>query len=380
MKLVFLLFEYFPFGGLQRDCLKTALVCASRGHEVTVLTRTWEGEKPAEIRIETYGRRGLTNMARNRHWLNQLRASLPSLDFDVVIGFNKMPGLDVYFGADPCFAHKVNESKPYWYRWFPRYRHYAALERAVFAPGQRTQILQLTPHEIPTYKRIYGTEDDRFHLLPPMAARHFFTEEERLLQRRRLRGGQGWPDDEFLLLFVGSDFRRKGLDRVLESMAALGSRLRRQTRLVVLGQCEPGRFARLAGRLGMAERVHFLGGRMDAPDWMLAADILVHPAYVETAGAVLVEALTHGLPVLTTETCGYAFHVQKAGAGVVMAEPFSPQAFQTSLRDLLTSVERRAECRRRALAYAATEDLYHCHQRAAEIIEATAAAKVPIRS
>src|SRR5207253_1422682 len=44
MKLGFLLFDYFPFGGLQRDCLKIARLCATRGHDVTIFTRTWQGE------------------------------------------------------------------------------------------------------------------------------------------------------------------------------------------------------------------------------------------------------------------------------------------------------------------------------------------------
>ena len=49
MKLGFLLFDYFPYGGLQRDCLKVAGVCAGRGHEVTIFTRTWQGEKPERL-------------------------------------------------------------------------------------------------------------------------------------------------------------------------------------------------------------------------------------------------------------------------------------------------------------------------------------------
>ena len=370
MKLGFVLFEYFPFGGLQRDCVKTALACASRGHEVSILTRTWQGDRPDGIRIELFGRNGWTNVARNRNWLKLLNAAVPRMALDAVVGFNKMPALDVYFGADPCYVHKVSESKPFWYPWLPRFRHYAALERAVFAQGHRTQILQLTPHEIPVYKRIYGTED-RFHLLPPMVPRYTFSFEEQERQRRRLRHEHGWNPDEKLLLFVGSDFRRKGLDRVLQGMGSLGMTLRQQTRLVVLGRCDPGRFARLARRLGLQDRVHFLGGRLDAPDWMLASDLLVHPAYVETAGAVLLEAVTHGLPVLTTESCGYAFHIQRARAGEVIREPFSPSAFLAALEEMLKSPQKRLAFSRQGLQYAATEDLYQCHQRASEIIEAT---------
>jgi len=37
---------------------------------------------------------------------------------------------------------------------------------------------------------------------------------------------------------------------------------------------------------------------------------------------ILLEALTAGLPVLATDVCGYAFHIQQAGAGRVLASPF----------------------------------------------------------
>jgi UDP-glucose:(heptosyl)LPS alpha-1,3-glucosyltransferase len=36
--------------------------------------------------------------------------------------------------------------------------------------------------------------------------------------------------------------------------------------------------------------VHFLGGRGDVPEWLLASDVLVHPAYSESAGMILLEA------------------------------------------------------------------------------------------
>src|SRR5258706_6951991 len=116
MKLGFLLFDYFPFGGLQRDCLKIATRCAERGHEVTVLTRTWQGERPATLAVELFGRQGLSNVARNRNWLRQLATTVPERALDGVVGFNKLPGLDVYYGSDPCYAAKVARLKSTWYR------------------------------------------------------------------------------------------------------------------------------------------------------------------------------------------------------------------------------------------------------------------------
>jgi len=45
VKIGFVLYDYYPFGGLQDDCLATALATHKRGHEVTVITRTWKGSK-----------------------------------------------------------------------------------------------------------------------------------------------------------------------------------------------------------------------------------------------------------------------------------------------------------------------------------------------
>ncbi len=369
MKLAFVLFDYFPFGGLQRDCVKIARACASRGHSVTLITRTWQGEKLLDLPVIVSGRRGFSNISRNRHFLRYLQQQLPSLELDGVVGFNKMPGLDVYFGADPCYLDRIQRTRTWWHRWSPRYRHYAALERAVFAPGVRTQVMLLTPQEIPIYQRYYQTED-RFHLLPPNVPRRKSISGEQLVAGQRLRTENGWPGMERVLLFVGSDFKRKGADRAVRALAALPPELRSSTRLVIIGQSRSRVFEKLANDLGVGARVHFLGGRHDVPDWMLGADVLFHPAYTETAGMVLVEALTAGLPVLTTDTCGYAFHITKASAGIVLSSPFSQEACNRTLTEMLTS-DKASTWRANGLAYAAKEDLYSCHERAAEMIEET---------
>jgi UDP-glucose:(heptosyl)LPS alpha-1,3-glucosyltransferase len=369
MKLGFILFDYFPFGGLQRDCVKIARTCAARGHSVTLLTRTWQGDKPADLDIAVLGRRGFSNISRNRHFLRQLDSRLPALEFDGVVGFNKMPGLDVYFGADPCYLARIQRTQPWWCRWLPRYRHFASLERAVFARGVPTQIMLLAPQEIPVYRSYYDTED-RFHVLPPNVTRRTFSADEQAAARRRLRAENNWPANGRLLVFVGSDFKRKGLDRALRALAALPAELRANTRLAVLGQDGSRSFQRLAASLKAGAQVHFLGGRHDVPDWMMAADALIHPAHSETAGMVLVEALTFGLPVLTTDVCGYAFHIAKAGAGIVLPSPFNPEQCNSALVEMLTS-DKSSAWRTNGLAYAAKEDLYSCHERAADIIEQT---------
>ena len=58
MKLGFVLYDYFPFGGLQRDCLRVAQLCTTRGHAVTIIARTWQGDPPEKIQVHLLGRKG----------------------------------------------------------------------------------------------------------------------------------------------------------------------------------------------------------------------------------------------------------------------------------------------------------------------------------
>lgn len=370
MKLGFILFDYFPFGGLQRDCLKIARLGTQRGHAVTVLARTWQGERPPEINVQLFGTHGHTNTGRNHAFLQQLAAELPRQAFDGVIGFNKMAGLDVYYSADPCYLAKTQRLKPSWYRWLPRFKHFAALEHAVFARGRSTQILLLKESEVPVYERFYQTERERLHVLPPGVVRRSFTENDRQTIRLRLRAEHHWSTDEKLVLLVGSGFRIKGLARAIHALAALPPAIGRNVRLIVIGQNKPDAFVKQARDLGVGDRVHFLGGRHDVPDWMLAADALIHPAYSENTGTILVEAITNGLPVLATDVCGFAPHLSKADAGIVLPSPFNQEACNRALAEMLTS-EKATAWRMNGLAYAAKEDLYSCHERAADIIEKT---------
>jgi UDP-glucose:(heptosyl)LPS alpha-1,3-glucosyltransferase len=76
--------------------------------------------------------RGLTNRRRYERFSDWVDSHLAARPADRVVGFNKMPGLDVYFAADPCFEAKARTQRGPLYRLSGRYRHFAAYERAVF--------------------------------------------------------------------------------------------------------------------------------------------------------------------------------------------------------------------------------------------------------
>ena len=140
MIVAFCLYKYFPFGGLQRDFMRIAQTVAARGHHVRVYTQSWEGECPDVFELIKVPVKSHTNHGRNAEYFAWVQKHLREHPVDKVVGFNKMPGLDVYYAADVCYAEKVAQEKGFFYRLTSRYRHYAAFERATFEQISKSPI------------------------------------------------------------------------------------------------------------------------------------------------------------------------------------------------------------------------------------------------
>ena len=368
MIVAFCLYKYFPFGGLQRDFMRIAQTVAARGHHVRVYTQSWEGERPDNFEVIEVPVTSRTNHGRNAQYHAWVESHLQAHPVDRIVGFNKMPGLDVYYAADVCYAEKVAREKGFFYRLTSRYRHYAAFERATFEQGKTTQLLMLTDKQIADFQRHYQTEAERFRILPPGIYPDRKYSQQIPNARAIYRQKNGIGAQQHLLLQVGSDFTRKGVDRSVRALAALPESVRRNTLLYVVGQDKPKKFAALAEKLGVKGNVRFFAGRDDVAELMAAADLLLHPAYQEAAGIVLLEAIAAGLPVLTTAVCGYAHYVADANCGDVLAEPFRQEALNEILRKALAQPALCTAWAENARHYADTQDLYSLPEKAADII------------
>jgi UDP-glucose:(heptosyl)LPS alpha-1,3-glucosyltransferase len=359
MRLAFCIAKYFPFGGLQRNFLRIAQYCQSQGHDIVVYTRAWEGDPiPTGLQVHIIPvKAAISNHRQDWVFSRKLQPLLAQGNFQGVIGFNKMPGLDIFYAADPCFKARRLGKRHFFYRLTSRYRHFVALEKAVFGAANNTQILMLTESQITPYQTCYGTPRWRFHLLPPGIDPKYRTLDNPVERRTQLRRNSGIANDEWLVLLIGTDFRRKGLDRVLKGIAALPEGLKKKIHLWVVGQSPAKIFKLQAAYLGIFHRVRFIRGCTDMSHFLLAADLLVHPAYIENTGNVLLEAMIAGLPVLTTVNCGYAYHVERAEAGKVLPLPFQQTLFNTALLEMLQS-PKRSQWSQNGIRYGRQHDLY----------------------
>jgi glycosyltransferase involved in cell wall biosynthesis len=151
------------------------------------------------------------------------------------------------------------------------------------------------------------------------------------------RATLGLPDGVSLALFAG-DIRtnRKGLGSVLQAMVNLP-----QAHLAVVGRADGSPFVQLAKDLRLSDRVHFLGFRSDVPAIMRACDLFVFPSWYDPFGLVITEALSCGLPVVTTAATG-AGELLTPDCGSIVKNPADIPALTTAMNYWLSSADRRS--------------------------------------
>lgn len=372
MLVAFCLFKYFPYGGLQRDFLRIAQEVESRGHQVRVYVSEWQGEKPSSFDIVYVPTDASTNHGRGLQYTNWVLKHLKEKPCDIVVGFNRMPGLDVYYGADVCYEHKVSQEKKglcgFFYRLTPRYKHYANYESDVFSKGQKTKLLMISEKEIQNYQIHYGTEPERFVLLPPGISKERMRGDITDVQVAELRRQLGISQEKIVLLQVGSNYKLKGVDRSLKAIASLPQSLKDSVLLLVVGQDKADSVLSEANTLGLTSQIRVLGARDDVAKIMVASDVFLHPAYRENTGTVILEAIIAGLPAIVSGTCGYAHYVEEAKCGAVVQEPFNQEIFNENLLRFVKDRSLRMDCRENGIKFSKEANIYSMVTQAADVI------------
>ncbi|MDY6971140.1 MAG: glycosyltransferase family 4 protein [Thermodesulfobacteriota bacterium] len=370
LKIAFCLFKYFPYGGLQKNLLQIAEVCVKHGHQVDVYSCFWTGDIPEDLRVSILPVRGFSNHRRLKSFARRLGKVFSSSHYDCVVGFNKLPGLDVYYAGESCLAAKAHE-RSIWYRLTGRCRTFLRFEKAVFGKESKTQILLISEQEKALYTLYYGTPERRFHFLPPGLGKDLLASQDSTQKRAELCYEFSIGLDQNIILMVGSGFKTKGVDRAIRAIASLPSEVVGGTILLVVGEDKTRPFRRLAKRLGVEGQMRFAGGRGDVDRFYRAADLLIHPAYRENTGTALIEAMAAGLPVLATDVCGYGFHIERAGAGKLVPSPFRQETLDQMLAGMLVS-EKKNQWQSNGKEYVANMDVFSRPEKAAGIIEQVA--------
>lgn len=172
--------------------------------------------------------------------------------------------------------------------------------------------------------------------------------------REEIRASLGLPSDTTLIGYVGRFVGYKNCDRVIEAFALLKQRTVKTARLMMIGWGPlEAELRRRAAELAVENDVLF-PGQVDGPAYIPALDILAHASRFEAFGYVFLEALSSGVPIVTTRVGGTDELISNGVTGYV-CDPWEPSAFAEYLKHLVEDPHRRsamsAVARERAAEY-----------------------------
>lgn len=161
----------------------------------------------------------------------------------------------------------------------------------------------------------YYCRDQMISVITPGVDIDWFNPRWITANRKKLRQEAGIFDRELVVLFVGSEFRRKGLDNLIPAVAV-------GARLLVVGTGERYRhYQRLADRCGVAGRVEFKGLSDNIRNDYALADVVVLPSLAEAFGMSILEGMACGLPVITSLYAGVSSLIKDGVNGFTFHDP-----------------------------------------------------------
>ncbi len=340
-------------GGTERDLYRTAEGLRDLGHEVHLFCQEYGIDPPQ--RTYAHRVRGLPLGRTIRLWSYALRAPalMNRVGCDITISFGRLLKQDVLRsggGPHKIFLQKLGYEggtlRRLWQKLSLYHRSLLILEKKQFAAAGSKKIIAVSQSVKREIMAAYGVPDEKILVLYNGVDQERFHPSLRTKWRDAVRSQWHIPVDADVVLFVGSGFRRKGLNRLLEIWGGGGLR---ETFLLVVGHdARLARYQAAAARRA-AGKIIFTGRQESIERFYGAADVVALPSVQEAFGNVVLEALACGLPVVVSRNVGASELLDNALAGGIVDEPQDRRAWQTTLERALQTcrcAETTAEARR----------------------------------
>lgn len=301
--------------------LMTALVAG--GHDVHLLAERWDN-LPSGVRLHPLEVTG-SRARRPVRLAEAAAATVVRERFQCVLSLERTACQQVYRAGDGVhrvWLEQYRRFSPWWRRPFiglgAFHRNVLRLERQTFDPARTRHVIVNSTMVRDEIVRCFGFPADRIHLVRNGVRTERFQSGQRDATRARL----GLRPDEFVLLFVGSGWVRKGLPVLVEVMKRFHAR-RDPVKLIVLGK----------GRLrGAPPNVIFAGTTDSVQDYYAAADLFTFPPIYEPSANVVFEALAAGLPVITTVFNGAGEVLIPDVHGTILPDPADTNALEHAIQ------------------------------------------------
>lgn len=315
--------QYRVDGGAERIIKRIldSLNKISYGFNISIICQQWEGCSD-NYRVLKVPKKGFSRYRKHTFFIGAVERAIRNNDFDIIQAHEKISGCHIYRAGDGCHKkwlsikiEKSNFFKKFLLRKDFFHKSMLQAEEDLLKHSNLHKVVCISQQGEKELKENYpfltsdkiqviynGIDIQKYNLSS-------FSEKQRMRKQERI-------SDYPTVIFVGSGFERKGLVVLLEALA-----LTEKWQLLVVGKDKKEKlFKKKCQQLNIESRVTFAGVQKDVENWYHMADVLVHPAWYEPFGNVVLEAMACGLPVIVSDRCGAQDLVEQGENGYVFRE------------------------------------------------------------
>ena len=165
-----------------------------------------------------------------------------------------------------------------------------------------------------------------------------FTPGGRIAKRNVSRKSLSYSENDFVSLLIGNDWKKKGLDTLLNALASLTDL---PLRVLVVGRDDPNFYRPLLDQLALWDRVRFEKPSADVLSFYAAADLYVGPSLEDAFNLPMLEAMACGLPVIGSVQAGASEIIRDYETGLLLRDPRDTVQLVGLIRRLFDDVELR---------------------------------------
>ena len=329
-------------GGAERYCVELTKRL-SQAHEVHVFSQNTCYQSD-DITFHV-----ITQWFKKPRYLNQLLFSYLTKratqdKFDIVHSHDMATHANIYTLHVPCVKTKWTQAKGIKkiLRWAntllsPRKIAYLWLENKQMQDSHNRHFISVSEYlsrnileSYPKLKSHITTAHPGIEIQP--------TSDEKIAElRKNFRDQYHIPESAFVLLFVAHDFKRKGLPAIIKALETLNNK---DIHIVVAGSGNP-KAIKINSPI-VQSNTHFIGLIKNMSELYPVADAFIHPTLCDTYGMVVLEAMSHKLPVIVSSAkyCGFSEHLDK-DAAIILNDPTNSMEISQGIKALTDTKELR---------------------------------------
>ena len=321
MKIAIIRKKYIFHGGSESFSQNFIRRLAEEGHEIHIFAITWDTSEPLKnINFQKVPAITFNSFLRDFTFALSTYRILRHANFNIIQSHDKTFYQDIYRAGDGCHIEWLRQ------RWKrisllrkvsiilnPYHWLMLAIERMIFKGHRFKKVIAISELVKRNIIENYRVDERDIEVIYNAVDLERFNPENRKLYREEIRRHFSIERDEFVVLFVGSGFERKGVEYLLKAVELIPEPIT----VMIVGKGSEKRMRRFIKK----QRVIFCGPQKEIHEYYAASDIFAFPTMYEPFGNVHLEALASGLPVITTRLSGASEIIRDGLQGFVIDKP-----------------------------------------------------------